>query len=155
MPFFAGIGSRQTPPEICSYMAQVSTFLEFKGYTLRSGGAPGADQAFEAGIADPSHKQIYRPKDVTLEAMEIASQVHPAWEMCNTYARQLHGRNVFQILGADLQTPVNFVVCWTLGAQPVGGTRTAIVLAGRHNIPVHNLADPDQVQNFSSFLSRL
>jgi len=50
--------------------------------------------------------------------------------MCSDYAKKLHGRNVKQVLGDDLKTPSDFLLCWTKEGKDVGGTRTAIVLAG-------------------------
>ena len=47
--YYAGIGSRKTPKDICELMTRVARYLYFKGYTLRSGAADGADTAFEIG----------------------------------------------------------------------------------------------------------
>lgn len=44
---YAGIGSRETPMEVLELMTKASTWLGTKGYTLQSGGAIGADMAFE------------------------------------------------------------------------------------------------------------
>jgi len=46
-----------------------------------------------------------------------------------------------QILGADLRSPVEMVVCWTPGARGRGGTGSGICLARSREIPVHDLAD--------------
>lgn len=44
---YAGIGSRETPMEVLELMTKASAWLGTKGYTLQSGGAIGADMAFE------------------------------------------------------------------------------------------------------------
>ena len=44
---YAGIGSRETPIEVQKAMYRVAKYLEGKGFTLYSGGANGADKAFE------------------------------------------------------------------------------------------------------------
>lgn len=49
MKIYAGIGSRKTPKKILEQMRNISSFLAKEGYTLRSGGADGADSAFEDG----------------------------------------------------------------------------------------------------------
>ena len=139
MKYYAGIGSRSTPINILRIMTKVATALEEKGYTLRSGGAKGADSAFEKGILT-GKKEIFSWKESTEEAEKIASTIHPAWHNCNEYARKSHGRNVFQILGKDLNTPVEFVICWTPNGEEIGGTRTAIVLARQREIKIYNLA---------------
>ena len=46
---YAGIGSRKTPPHVLAAMTQIAEALAERGYILRSGGAGGADSAFEKG----------------------------------------------------------------------------------------------------------
>lgn len=125
--FYTGVGSRETPETKMNLMTRLAKVLEGKGYILRSGGAIGADTAFENGATE---KIIYKVKDSTPECEEIAARIHPAWHMCSDYAKKLHGRNVKQVLGDDLKTPSDFLLCWTKEGKDVGGTRTAIVLAG-------------------------
>lgn len=55
---YAGIGSRETPRSILDLMTAIARKLEALGYTLRSGGATGADTAFEEGVE--RLKEIYR-----------------------------------------------------------------------------------------------
>jgi hypothetical protein len=47
-------------------------------------------------------KGIVVPDDIWEQAMIIAARTHPAWHRCSQYAKKLHARNGFQILGADL-----------------------------------------------------
>ena len=61
MKYYAGIGSRETPKEIQDWFKIVAKYLEKNGYTLRSGGAKGADQAFERGVSEDDMKEIYLP----------------------------------------------------------------------------------------------
>ena len=141
MKYYAGIGSRNAPPEILSVMTQIAEHLELRGYVLRSGAAKGSDTAFEAGVKNPANKEIFVGRaGSSVEAKTIAESIHPAWYNLSDYARGYHGRNVYQVLGKDLKTHVSFVVCWTLEGKEIGGTRTAIVLAKRLGIPVYNLA---------------
>ena len=44
---YAGIGSRRTPKEVLELMTKASAWLGERGYQLQSGGAIGADMAFE------------------------------------------------------------------------------------------------------------
>ena len=137
--YFAGIGSRTTPKEVLEFMERFARVLNNQGYILRSGGADGADKAFERGAGNK--KEIFRPHDATPEAMEIASKVHPAWHNCKDYVRKLHGRNAQIIFGRALDKPVEFVVAWTPGGKKVGGTAVGINLAENHRIKVYNLFD--------------
>lgn len=130
--------------------------LHDAGWTLRSGHAQGADQAFERGAGEK--KEIFLPKDNTIpdEAYELAKSVHPRWDLCSAYARACHARNTMQILGRTLKEPVAFVLCWTPdGAESeedtsikTGGTATAIRLASRLNIRVFNLQQPNTRDRF-------
>jgi hypothetical protein len=139
--FYAGIGSRETPDRICDLMTGIAVNLRELDYTLRSGGAPGADRAFEVG-AGPA-KEIFRPEDTTDEALALAARYHPAWHRCSPYAKRLHARNGFQVLGRDLKTPSAFVVCWTKDGGPTGGTGQALRIAADKGVPIFNLHDPD------------
>ena len=47
--YYAGVGSRETPQDVLKIMWKIGKHLADKGYTLRSGGARGADAAFENG----------------------------------------------------------------------------------------------------------
>lgn len=146
--FYTGVGSRKTPPEICAFMTGIAQRLAAHGYTLRSGGADGADTAFETGAGEL--KEIWLPYKGFNEstsrfilnkgpAFEIASTIHPVWHHLGYGAKLLHARNCHQVLGADLRTPSKFLICWTKGGGQYGGTATAIKLAMRWQIPVFNL----------------
>ncbi len=136
MKYYAGIGSRKTPPDILTAMTRLAWSMNIRGYTLRSGGAAGADTAFEEAAA---LKEIFLGSDATPEAIEMAADYHPAWDRCNNYVRHLHGRNCMIILGAYLTIPVECVICWTPEGRITGGTGLGLRIAKDHNIPVQNL----------------
>lgn len=140
--FYAGIGSRKTPSEVQFHIGSLAIDLAKLGYILRSGGAKGADWAFEAGVnvsGFPKSKEIYRPEDVTPEAISLAKKFHPNWNALTYQGQQLIARNGFQILGKNLDKPVDFVICWTGNGSDSGGTGQAIRIAWSLNIPVYNL----------------
>ncbi len=56
-----GIGSRETPADILALMTRIGRALESRKARLRSGGAGGADIAFEAGWSDASLCEIFHP----------------------------------------------------------------------------------------------
>ena len=148
--YYAGVGSRESPDFVCLAMTAIAKLLEADGYTLRSGGADGADLAFESGVErlkdiylawkgfNGSSSALYGVCDA---AIAMALTIHPSPEnlVKREKALYLHARNCYQVLGSDLETPSDFVICWTEDAKKRGGTRTAIVLAERNNIPVLNL----------------
>lgn len=90
------------------------------------------------------HLAVVRNKDLIGETERLASEVHPAWDRCNEWARGMHSRNCHQIFGYDLKYPVDAVICWTPNGKIQGGTATAIKLALKANIPVFNLGIEDK-----------
>jgi hypothetical protein len=165
--YYAGIGSRDTPQEICQLMTSVAQRLEARGLHLRSGGAASADAAFAAG-ASPGARTLYVPwrgfnglpdHEVVLapslpnweDALMVAEDAHPAWEKCTAGARKLLARNTYQILGEDLNTPVEFIICWTKNGRGGGGTGQALRVAGMlpDPPPVYDLGDPKTLMAFS------
>ena len=157
---YTGIGSRETPARMLEQLRALAAALARAGFTLRSGGALGADTAFEQGArsVDGARMQIYLPWQgfngnlsalytVEQRAFEVARRVHPAWPRLSPAARKLHGRNCYQVLGLSLDAPSRFLVCWTSDgcesartrSAKTGGTGTAIELAEGHGVPVFNL----------------
>ena len=152
---YAGVGSRKTPRSMLTNMQSIATTLGTQGWTLSSGGADGADTAFEHGALGYP-RQIYLPwpgynarsgphvhtlADEQLARMStIASTHHNGWHRCSSGARKLHARNVAIMLGTECDTPVRAVICWTPGGLISGGTGMAIRIAKHYAIPVMNLA---------------
>lgn len=163
---YAGIGSRETPPDMIKRMASIARRLAELGFVLRSGAADGADSAFEMGCDSVNGaKEIWLPwsgfnhhSDTGFlpagPHFDTASCLHPAWEKLSRGPRALHARNVGQVLGKDLNSPVSFVIAWTQDGcetestrtHKTGGTGTAIALASRRGIPVYNLNRPDAME---------
>jgi hypothetical protein len=49
VPAYAGLGARQTPPDVQELLRRAAAYLAARGWRCRSGGAPGAATACEAG----------------------------------------------------------------------------------------------------------
>lgn len=165
-----GVGSRNVSNEGALRVAEIAKLLNEAGYTLRSGGAEGCDMIFEENM---SKKEIYLPwkgfngndsklYGITDGAMEIASTVHPKFENLSEGAQKLHARNVYQVLGKKMDRPSDLLVCWTgdgsksekTSTSRTGGTRTAIVLADRNNVPVYNLFNEHDYVNVKNLLKK-
>lgn len=148
--YYTGVGSRRTPENVMEMLTELAVECRQRGLILRSGAADGADTAFENGAG--KLKEIYIPwkgfngskstfYNSDPKASEIAKKIHPRWHGLSEGARKLHSRNVHQVLGEYLDTPSDFLICWTEGGKDVGGTATAIKLAKQHNLPVFNLGN--------------
>jgi hypothetical protein len=165
--FYAGIGSRQTPPDVLALMTRVAAYLRAQGWTLRSGHAQGADRAFEVGANRKAVVYLPWPRfgqdkygddpgmpvlgeDVCDRArwaanhkVLVALKIRPKTEAPNIVP--LMGRNVAQVLGMPGDPPSKFVVCWCpeMDGKPQGGTACAVQLAAHEGIPVFNLFRPE------------
>jgi hypothetical protein len=160
--FYAGIGSRETPPEICDEMTKLAGILESScGYTLRSGNATGADQAFASGVSDclasaeiwlpwadfemrfrlnkkPNH--LYRVLNPTRDKAALASVIkyHPKPEELTEKGCLFMARNFRQVIGID-EPNSSFIVCWTAEGKVRGGTGQAMRIAKDFRIPIINM----------------
>ena len=169
--FYTGIGSRKTPFIIQQYMSDLAARLSLRGWVLRSGGAPGADTAFELYARE---KEIYLPWkrfnrnlsplcEVSKEAIEESLKFHPTADILSDGVRKIMGRNLYQILGQDLQTPSRFVVCWTPFStedafnprKRIGGTGQALRIARHHTVPIYNLREEGVADRLLADLRKL
>lgn len=172
MKCYTGVGSRNTPPHMLEVIQNLAHKLGEQGWTMRSGGADGADTAFEMGSWE---RELYLPwsgfnghytseaapwcivpsGELRERAMVMMEAIHPNWEACSKGARTLHARNVFQVLGRGLQSPSRMLICWAptdKAGKPKGGTATAWKLAERIGIPCFNLNDPVHFTRIQKFI---
>ena len=115
--------------------------MEEEDWKLRSGGAAGADSAFEAGVANPANRAIYLPGNTFnqrsaqmpgmhnstrlpgwQQALESVARYHPAPERLSPFAKNLMARNAMQMLGPRMDKPADLVVAYTPKGQVTGGT---------------------------------
>ena len=124
---YAGVGSRRTPPDVLDAMGDIAQTLGDAGTALSTGGARGADKAFETGALRtdapitvhtpwPGYNG-YRPgrdpeTDIEIVHPNAAETVagrtyavlardhHPHWNRCSRGARALFVRNVSILAGA-------------------------------------------------------
>lgn len=158
--YYTGIGSRKTPENVLRFMTAFARMAQDLGYVLRSGGASGADSAFEQGVESEIMKEIYLPwpkfnghlsqyNTVKSDALEMAAKYHPAWDRCSSPVRKIHARNCYQVLGLELKEPSEFIMCWTPEGKITGGTGQALRIALDFEIPIINLGDPQYKKEFS------
>lgn len=173
--YYAGIGSRTTPPDVLKTIYSLAKELGSSNFTLRSGGAEGCDSHFEGGArAVGANMEIYLPWEgfnqnesklfsYPKKIEDIAREVYGTrWNSLSQGAKKLMTRNVCQILGLDY-TPVSFVVCYTSDGcessstrnRKTGGTGQAIDLASILDIPVFNIKNENYDIRLSKYLSTL
>jgi hypothetical protein len=91
------------------------------------------------------------------EATEIMERARGTLAGLRDAGLKLHTRNVYQVLGHDLKTPVSQLMCY---ARPIGnkgqvkgGTNTAVQVAVQANIPVMNLYEDETRQRVEAFVA--
>lgn len=166
--WYAGIGSRSTPEPVLQQMRRIAGVLAKLDFTLRSGGADGADLAFEMGCDEASGvKEIYLPWQhfnnndsnlfgVSEAALSMAKAYHPAWDRLSFAAKKLQARNCYQILGKpfDPDSKSKFIVCWTPRGEVTGGTGQALRMAEDLNVTVINLYSMSAVSDLQQLLRK-
>lgn len=161
MRYYTGIGARKSPKQICEKFTAIAKYL--KDWTLRSGGAEGADEAFELGSG---HRDIFLPwrgfrgNNSELytqlpEARRLAEKHYEKWAVSPETTRKLMARNAHQVLGRNLDDPSTLLICWTEGGLDVGGTKTAIRIAREFNVPIFNFGERDLTKELWEFLKEL
>lgn len=131
------------------------------------------EQAYYEAILDnktmPDHTEIFVPwqgfraiKDIpnplesfhliqtdpalVKQAEQMVRETHPAPHKLSQGAMKLHSRNMNQVFGLDLKSPIDASICWTENGVKSGGTASNITLCEKNNIPVFNLGgDPQKV----------
>jgi len=179
MNYYTGVGARVTPGRILEKFERgnmMSTLVKWgcklasAGFTLRSGGAEGADTAFEHGCnLIHGNKEIYLPWKgfnnsnsplyyIPPEAFEIAGDVYGAtWKFQKQAVKKFMARNMMQVMGIGLDEPSEFLLCWTpdgctthmARTRETGGTGQAIAYASELNIPVFNFFNTNDEKDFS------
>mgnify|MGYP006300149597 FL=1 len=179
--YYAGIGSHNTPSEILNIMEELAYELGKRNYILRSGASPGADFAFEKGaLKANANCEIYLPWENFMKregevyidteqlnnydkAKVIAKSHHYSFEELSNKSKKLIIRDTYQVLGKNLNTPSEFVICWTPDGcitdrdrtERTGGTGQAISIASKFKIPIFNLKLKEHNKRIEEWLTKL
>ena len=166
--YYTGVGPRQIPQDVYDRLYRLGAFLGSLGWVLRSGGADGADTAFEKGADSVGgQKEIYLPWkrfnknpsslfEVTPAAIEASLRFHPTAHLITKHGvRCIMGRNLYQVLGQTMDTPSKFLVTWTPYStmdalnhgKKIGGTGQAIRIADHYRVPLYNLSEGDDFES--------
>lgn len=170
---YVGIGNNDAPPEILQKMSLLSATLAAKGWTLRhTGDKDGAAVAFEQGAGGQAEAYIawkgfndrqsefIPPRNVHPEVITLMKQYIPTFDNIKPGAHKVISRAVYAIIGKDLRSPAQFVVCWSADGAESAGEKTAktgfmgmpIALASNLKMPVFNLQKPDAMERLNRFL---
>jgi len=149
MKRIACIGTRELG-DATVLLEAIGAYLVRAGYTVSTGNAIGSDQAFARGgnSVDPKRVELWLPwasyeraavvkgnivhTGPTVDDVELAKKLHPAWGRCSAGARTLHARNCQIVRGCTLVIALPRRDC-------PGGTGQGMRIAEHLGIPVHNL----------------
>ena len=157
------IGSRETPQWALDRMAEVMLDYLDEGYIARSGGANGADHVVTQ-FCPPYQREIYIPwdgfnglyhngrdiirwdfspvkNDATATAQEVRTLLG-APQLTKQSHINFHSRNMMQVLGYNLDTPSDLILCYTDNGEFKGGTASALMLGRELGIKIINLGEP-------------
>lgn len=181
--YWTGIGSRDITQEEYQWAVLVGEQLTRRyGMILRSGGAGGADTAFQHGVCNVDFRrcEIWIPWEGFLP-----EQVHPDFGGCEYIVaglkrtndaewfytehtnimpwfsnmkasnKLLHGRNYYQVVGkekAPKSSVCIFIADENSNGDISGGTRSAVLVARHYKIPTYNLRNTEQREKLFSLI---
>jgi len=157
---YAGIGSRKLTQDEWRFCWRIGRWLATQGWTLRTGAAFGADQAFAEGalnvggsvvlcLPSPSYEfkwvEPARGMGATRELLQYwhedafasVEKYHPKPERLKDLSRKLHARNYLIV------APAKFVIAWPKSNRyGLGGTGQGIRIAAGLKIHTIRLDEP-------------
>lgn len=168
MTKIAGIvGSREVPFDELELLIRLGRTLTDLGYMVSSGDAYGSDRAGWFGAKQSKRYAEVGARIYLVEswknrkiceaneffyiandfqetftiATAMALEARGSWNgLQNQYQKELHIRNVFQVLGDTLNDPIGLLVFYAKpnanGTHVSGGTNTAYQLAKKANVPI-------------------
>lgn len=143
MKTYAGLGDKEVSENAGSIIFNVGKKMAENNYLLRSGGAEGVDTFFEKGCdLVKGNKEIFTPwvkSNKYKEAEQIAKGHTAVWFKPKGIVQKILTRNVFILLGKELNKPVDLVLVWQNGETDV--YRHLVRTAASYNIRVYNLAE--------------
>lgn len=188
--FIAIVGSREVPLDELEVMIRLGRTVTDLGFGVRSGDAFGSDRAgwygarqsdrYDTNLAGIYVLQSYKNRKRAQEHGFLVAEDYPEqWVMAtalaleargswggidgpaNQFKRDLHIRNVYQVLGHSLAEPVKGIFYYATPVGKVenekvkGGTNTAVQLARIAEVPQRiNLATESGLKYAHEFLKK-
>lgn len=167
---YAGIGARNTPTNIASMMKIIGMCFAIKGYTLNTGAAKGADQAFAEGAISvggkvnlflpwPTYEKDWWSKFAKVnifvfnqknkKAIDSVFQYHPAAGNLSRSVIALHARNYLIV------RPSKLVICYTKNGDIIGGTGQAMRIALARKIETLNLGKTEHRKKIHQMIKKM
>lgn len=178
---YAGIGPRVISDTTRLNMITIGSKLATLGRILRSGGAPGSDDAFEKGcIWENGRKEIYLPwngfegrfynsssgyyginYDLKSKLDELVNTFYPRRKISQGIEKMMM-RNCHQVMGYYLNSPIKFIITNAVDLKLdslgkikdcKGGTGMAVRLSYYLGIPIYSLSVPEHFDLLEKILN--
>ena len=165
---YAVICNPDCPEDVLAQMRNVGLRLDADGWTLRTAGGVGAEEAFEKST---ENKEVYIPwrnfnnRDSKLsrnlpQANDVVRPFAPSFDTLKPAVQTIIASKAHTVLGKDLKNPVRFMLTWTLDGCESAANKTAktgfagvsIALASSLKIPVFNLKNPNALTRLQQYL---
>lgn len=165
---YAGTGNVGAPPDILTQIKKLTRELDVHGYTTRTGGMEGCEEAFETSA---QKLELHLPWKnfnnkqsefafTSKQALAIAKLYHPTFDGLSFSIQAIIAKNIKILLGKDLKSAARFLLCWSedgvetiaLRTAKTGNVGHAIAAANSLKIPVFNLGKPDAEKRLREFL---
>ena len=171
---YAVTGNRDMPEHLIAKMVELVKKLEGLGYTLRTGGLEGVEEAVENAATIETKKEVILPfRDfnqkkskftyVSDRAHAVAKMFFPSYDTIKKGAQLFLAKNARLVMGNNMTSPALFLLCWTEDGVEAARDRTMrtgftghpIAIASTIGIPVFNLGNPSAEQRLSLYLESL
>lgn len=174
---YVGMGEQKIPKDYRNIVIEIAKELSDRGFIMRSGGSKGTETFFEKGTKF-RNREIYLPwngfnekecnsignylctdklsRDLVNQAEELIAPHHSHWDKLNGTHKRLYIKQVFQLLGRNLDSPTNFVLYYgnESGGVIKNNALIGIKLAKRLMIPTFNLADRKTLMTLNNILNK-
>lgn len=162
-------GNKDAPVSVIEAMKRIVKDLEALGYTTRTGGLEGPDQAVEPistrlelylpwqGFNNKESKFYFN----TATALVAAGKFHPTFESLSGPVKAFLSKNARMVLGEKLNSSAHLLICWSEDGVETAKEKTVrtgnighvIAIANTMRIPIFNLGKADAEQRLRTYLS--
>lgn len=164
--YYAAVGDQTCPSRYYDIITKITRYFESDGYVVRTRGSKGFDEVVDESV---ERKELFVPwrgfegrttntYNPSQDVFDKAAEFHPRWYKLNNRVRRIMASATACVLGPDLKSRSEFVICWTPDAEQGGGTGQSIRVASYYGIPVFDLAGMpyDELKNgVDNYLEKL
>lgn len=168
---YAATGNQNPPPEVLSRIESVVRRLNQMGFTARTGGFEGVEEAVEKTSAK---KEVHLPwkgfndKESKFtwtkeRATSVARMFQPGFDALKKPVQTFLAKNARLILGDSVASPALFLIVWTEDGCNTIKRRNAqtgfaghpIAIASALGIPIYNFQNPEDERRLNEYLDHL